>query len=88
VPRHGFQGRNLPPADTAELGSAHEQWGQKVVAFVVLRPDKTASSEELSAFCQHRLASFKKPAVIHLVEELPRNPLGKILRQELREQEA
>jgi len=68
------------------LGLPSVEWGQIVAAVVVLRPGSAATPDELSEYCRSRLASFKKPEVIRVVEELPRNPLGKILRKELREQ--
>ena len=92
-------GENIAPAEVesilqghtaieevAVLGLPSVEWGQIVAAAVVLRPGATASPEEISEYCRARLASFKKPEIIRVVEELPRNPLGKILRKELREQ--
>lgn len=92
-------GENIAPAEVesilqghsaieevAVLGLPSVEWGQIVAAAVVLRPGSQASPEELSEYCRSRLASFKKPEVIRVVDELPRNPLGKILRKELREQ--
>jgi acyl-CoA synthetase (AMP-forming)/AMP-acid ligase II len=72
--------------EVAVLGLPDVEWGQIVAAAVVLRPGASTKAEELSEFCRDRLASFKRPEVIHIVEALPRNPLGKILRKELREQ--
>jgi long-chain acyl-CoA synthetase len=51
---------------------------------VVLRPGASATADELSEFCRQRLASFKKPEVIRFLPELPKNPMGKVLRRELR----
>jgi long-chain acyl-CoA synthetase len=58
--------------------------GQRVAAFVSLRPGASVSAEELGEFCRQRLASFKKPEIFRFLPELPRNPMGKILRRELR----
>jgi acyl-CoA synthetase (AMP-forming)/AMP-acid ligase II len=72
--------------EAAVIGAPDEEWGQKVVAFVVLRPNMMVSSAELSEFCRQHLANFKKPERIRFVDELPKNPLGKLLRKELRTQ--
>jgi|SRR5581483_373973 len=92
-------GENIAPAEVeatlqshpavdevAVFGVPSVEWGQVVAAAVVLRPGAHATSEELSEFCRARLASFKKPELIRVVAELPRNPLGKILRKELKDQ--
>ena len=92
-------GENIAPAEVesilqghtaieevAVLGLPSVEWGQIVAAAVVLRPGASATPEEISEYCRSRLASFKKPELIRVVDELPRNPLGKILRKELREQ--
>jgi acyl-CoA synthetase (AMP-forming)/AMP-acid ligase II len=92
-------GENIAPAEVeaviqshpsveeaAVLGAPDVEWGQRVAAFVVLRPDAGLTAAELTEFCRQRLASFKKPELIHFVPELPKNPMGKILRRELRTQ--
>ena len=83
-----FQLPNAHPAvdEAAVIGLPDVDWGQKIAAFVALRPGKTASADELAEFCRQRLASFKKPELICFVEALPKNPLGKILKKELRAQ--
>jgi long-chain acyl-CoA synthetase len=50
----------------------------------VLRPAAVATATELTEFCRARLASFKKPEIVRFLDELPRNPMGKILRNDLR----
>ena len=59
--------------------------GQTVKAFVVIRPGEKADARTFNEFCRTRLASFKRPETIEFIEALPKNPLGKILRKELRD---
>ncbi|MFV0532625.1 MAG: AMP-binding protein [Cumulibacter sp.] len=73
--------------DVVVIGVPDEEWGQKVVAIVqpVEGADRSALSEELVEFCQGRLAKYKQPSRIDLVDELPRMPTGKISRSRVRE---
>jgi len=59
-------------ADAAVAGVAHDDWGEIVTAFVVLRPGATLELGELRAFCDGRLATFKHPRRLVVVEEIPR----------------
>jgi acyl-CoA synthetase (AMP-forming)/AMP-acid ligase II len=52
--------------------------------YVVLKEGKTADAAEILHYCQNQLAKYKWPKFIEFVESLPRNPMGKILRKELR----
>jgi acyl-CoA synthetase (AMP-forming)/AMP-acid ligase II len=92
-------GENIAPAEVESILQSHPaveeaavigvpdlEWGQRVAAFVVLRPDTQATAEQLGEFCRERLASFKKPEIVRFLPELPKNPMGKILRRELRTQ--
>jgi len=58
-----------------------------VKSFIVLRPGMTATAEEIVAYCRENLAAFKVPRAIEFRSELPKSPVLKILRRELREQE-
>ena len=72
--------------EVAIIGVPDVDWGERVRAVVVLRDGHSAMEEEISEFCQQRLASFKKPESVIFTDELPRNPLGKVLKRVLREQ--
>jgi acyl-CoA synthetase (AMP-forming)/AMP-acid ligase II len=90
-------GENISPAEVeavlythpaieeaAIIGVPDVDWGEQVMAIVVPRADSPLTVEEVIDWCQQRLASFKRPAMVRFVRELPRNPLGKVLRKELR----
>ncbi len=71
-------------AEAAVIGVPHESHGEEVKAVVALAPGKSASQEELIAYCKERLAAYKYPRVVQLVDTLPKGPTGKILKRELR----
>lgn len=73
-------------ADAAVVGIRDDLYGESVAAFVVLVPEATASQDELIAHCRTRIASYKKPKVVHVVPTLPKNQQGKVLKRVLREQ--
>lgn len=64
-------------------GIADERWGQVPCAFVKLKNGYVVTTEQLIAFCQTRLAKYKVPKRIYIVDELPRNAAKKLLRREL-----
>ncbi|HYH48560.1 MAG TPA: AMP-binding protein [Acidimicrobiia bacterium] len=72
-------------ADVAVAGTPDPEWGEAVAAWVVPAPTAdTPPAGDLIAFAADRLAKFKCPRRVFLVEALPRNALGKVLRHELR----
>lgn len=90
-------GENIAPAEIEAVLYSHPsieeatviglpdvEWGQRVAAVVVVRPGVRLTADELSEFCRQRLASFKKPEVIHFVDALPKNQMGKVLKKDLR----
>jgi steroid-24-oyl-CoA synthetase len=73
--------------DAAVIGVPHHVLGEEVGAIVVLKPGQTVTAEELQAHVRERLAGFKVPAHIWFHDDaLPRNPAGKILKRELRDE--
>jgi long-chain acyl-CoA synthetase len=73
-------------AEAAVIGMPDALMGEEVIAFVVLRPGQSATAGEVIAFCQSRLAKYKCPKEVRFVDALPKSPVGKILRKELRGQ--
>jgi len=71
-------------AEAAVVGMADPLMGEDVLAFVVLKGGERATFEEVAAFCEERLARYKCPKQIRFVDSLPKSPIGKILRKELR----
>lgn len=73
--------------ESAVVGVADREWGERVRACVVLRPGAEASPEDLAAHCAERLAKAKVPRDFRVMERLPRNPTGKVLKRDLRDME-
>ena len=71
--------------DVAVIGISDSRWGERPVAFVVLRPDATLTEANVQEHCRRRLAAFKVPDRVHFENTLPRSASGKILKRELRE---
>ncbi|MBN2027530.1 MAG: AMP-binding protein [Actinobacteria bacterium] len=69
--------------EAAVLGVPHDDLGEEVAAAVVLRPGAEVSQEELREFVKERVAPYKYPRVIKLVDELPRNSAGKVLKRDI-----
>ena len=72
-------------AETAVVGVASAQWGETPVAFVVARADARLDAEALRAWANARLGATQRIAAVEIVERLPRNAIGKVLKRELRD---
>ncbi len=75
-------------AQVAVVGVPDERMGEVGTAFVVPRPGHTIDPDELIAWCRERMANFKVPRHVEVVESLPLNPSGKVMKFQLRDQAA
>jgi acyl-CoA synthetase (AMP-forming)/AMP-acid ligase II len=72
-------------ADVAVIGARHDRWGETPLAVVVpAGPAGPPTLDELTGWLRGRLASYKKPTALVVVDELPRSAAGKVLKHELR----
>jgi acyl-CoA synthetase (AMP-forming)/AMP-acid ligase II len=71
--------------EAAVIGQASEKWGESPLAIVV-KSDESLTEAEVLEFCRGKLAGYKQPKAALFIEEIPRNPSGKILKRLLREQ--
>ena len=71
-------------AEAAVIGIPDERLGEEVMAVVKLQSDWSIRSADLIAYCRERLAAYKYPRVVEFRDELPKNTLGKVLKNELR----
>ena len=90
-------GENVFPAELEELLAAHdkvseaavlgvddEEFGQRLKAFVVLEDGQELSEDEVKAYAKDNLARYKVPREVVFLDELPRNPTGKVLKRDLK----
>ncbi len=80
--------RNENVAQVAVVGVPDDRMGEVGMAFVVLRPDVQATAEELMAWCRYEMANYKAPRYVEIVDALPLNAMGKVLKYELRDRGA
>lgn len=70
-------------SEAAVVGVPDREWGEIVKAFLVLRSGESVTLDELAAHCGQRIAGFKKPRAIEIVQSLPKSHYGKVLKDEL-----
>jgi len=72
--------------EAAVIGRAHPEWGEEVVAFVVPHEGRDVSADRLDRLCLESIARFKRPRAWRIVDGLPKNNYGKVLKRTLREE--
>jgi acyl-coenzyme A synthetase/AMP-(fatty) acid ligase len=95
---HQLHGYNIWPAElenaisdhptvseVAVIGVPHEVWGETPKAIVVVRDGHTLTADEVVAHCRSRVGPTKKVTSVEFSDQLPKSPLGKVLRRVLRE---
>jgi long-chain acyl-CoA synthetase len=73
--------------EAATIGVPDPKRGETVKSFIVLKPDATATEDEIQEHCRRELAPFKVPRQVEFIDELPKSSMMKILRRELRDRE-
>ena len=72
-------------AEVTVIGLPDPTWGQTVTAVIVPRDGTSVSLEDVRAHCQGKIAGYKTPKAIRLVDRIPKNETGKVIKRELRD---
>jgi fatty-acyl-CoA synthase len=73
-------------AAAAVIGLPDPRWMEAVAAWVVLKPNQTATGDEIIAFCKEHMAAYKVPKQVTFAAALPQSPNGKILKRKIKEE--
>jgi len=71
--------------EVAVIGIPDETYGEALLAFFAMKPGESVDVDSMVEFCRNKLAGYKIPRRLELIDALPRNPSGKILKTVLRE---
>jgi len=87
IDRHPMVAPKHPAVEEAAvIGIPDETWGESVKDLVVLKKGKSATEQEIIDYCKENFASYKKPKSVDFIDELPKNPSGKVMKHVLKEQ--
>jgi fatty-acyl-CoA synthase len=71
--------------NAAVIGAPDPQWGERVVAVIVTQPGVSLTLGQLLQFCEGRLARYKQPKQLYVLDQLPLNGSGKVVKHQLRQ---
>ncbi len=69
--------------EACAIGIPDNHFGERVKAYVVLKPGQTATEQEIIDYCKERMANYKTPKIVEFIDQLPKSEIGKILRKGL-----
>src|SRR5699024_6398594 len=73
-------------AEVAVIGLKDDYWIEAITQIIVIKEDFTVTKEEEFCFCKEKLATYKTPKNVFVIDALPKNPSGKVLKKDLRDQ--